>query len=263
MGSSYAAGPGVTVPADNPPGRCQRSTDNYAHQLARRRQLDLVDASCGGATTAHVLGPWLELPAQIDAVTPDTRLVTVTIGGNDVGFVGKLMVQSCESGEVPSLANSAAMCKSVEAYARNNPEAAKSAAMLPDDAAWAKVSASLDSIAQEVHRRAPGARLVFIDYIQIVPAIGSCPNAPLSQAGRDVIGAIASRLAHETAAAARRAGAGLVQASELSRGHDACAKDSWAMGFVRPEGTTNFAPYHPNLAAMTAIAEALDKQLGD
>jgi phospholipase/carboxylesterase len=39
--------------------------------------LDLTDASCSGATTQHLLAPWNELPAQLDALRPDTRLVTV------------------------------------------------------------------------------------------------------------------------------------------------------------------------------------------
>ena len=47
---------------------------------------------------AHVLAPWNELPAQIDAVTPDTRLVTITIGGNDLNYIGNLfMVGRCIS----------------------------------------------------------------------------------------------------------------------------------------------------------------------
>ncbi|HMC94522.1 MAG TPA: GDSL-type esterase/lipase family protein, partial [Polyangia bacterium] len=90
MGSSYAAGPGITRPADDPPDRCGRSADNYAHQLARRRGLDLADVSCGGAVTASILAPWNGHPAQIDAVTPATSLVTVTIGGNDVGLIAGL-----------------------------------------------------------------------------------------------------------------------------------------------------------------------------
>lgn len=49
--------------------------------------LNLVDVSCGGATTAHILGAWSELAPQIDAVTSDTKLVTVTIGGNDLNYV--------------------------------------------------------------------------------------------------------------------------------------------------------------------------------
>ncbi len=97
MGSSFAAGPGITASADQPPNRCTRSADNYAHQLARRRGLTLTDVSCGGATTAHLLGPWGELPPQLDALRPETRLVTVTIGGNDVGYIGGLIRASCLS----------------------------------------------------------------------------------------------------------------------------------------------------------------------
>ena len=66
MGSSFAAGPGVGTPAETPTDRCSRSAANYAQQLARKRNLHLTDVSCGGATTAHVLGPWNELPAQVD-----------------------------------------------------------------------------------------------------------------------------------------------------------------------------------------------------
>lgn len=79
MGSSFAASPGVGVPADTSPDRC-RSMDNFARQLARKRRLDLVDDSCSGGATAYILAPWSELPAQIDAVTPDTRLGLEVVG---------------------------------------------------------------------------------------------------------------------------------------------------------------------------------------
>src|SRR5438445_3085706 len=69
MRSSFAAGPGITRPADDPPDRCGRSADNYAHQLARKRGLALTDVSCGGATTASILAPWNGHSAQIEAVT--------------------------------------------------------------------------------------------------------------------------------------------------------------------------------------------------
>src|ERR1700712_2315990 len=69
MGSSFAAGPGVD-PVEQPPPTCGRSTRNYAHHFAGRRSLMLVDVSCGGATTAHVLGPWQDIPPQIDSITP-------------------------------------------------------------------------------------------------------------------------------------------------------------------------------------------------
>ncbi len=260
MGSSYASGPGVTVSADRPPNRCQRSVDNYAHQLARKRHLDLIDVSCGGATTENILGPWRELAPQIDAIKPDTRLVTVTIGGNDVGFVGGLMAASCEDSPEPTPSSVATMCKGLRAYAQKHPQAFVT---VPTEAAWTKLEGNLDRIAQEVRHRAPQARLIFVEYIRVVPEAGSCATVPLSGKVAAQARATALRLAQLTAAAARRAGAGLIQTRKLSRGHDACAKDNWATGFVPRPGATQVVAYHPDLAAMTAIADALDKQLGE
>jgi hypothetical protein len=56
----------------------------------------LVDVTCSGATTVHLLqGGQFGQPAQLDAVTPATQLVTVTIGGNDVFFMTNLIAMSC------------------------------------------------------------------------------------------------------------------------------------------------------------------------
>ncbi len=50
--------------------------------------LDLVDVTYSGATTAHVLRDRQRgAPPQIDALDGSEELVTVTIGGNDVGYV--------------------------------------------------------------------------------------------------------------------------------------------------------------------------------
>jgi lysophospholipase L1-like esterase len=47
--------------------------------------------SCGGAVTRHLLhgGQYFQGP-QIRTITRGTRLVTLTIGGNDVGYVADL-----------------------------------------------------------------------------------------------------------------------------------------------------------------------------
>lgn len=262
MGSSFAAGPGITDLAETPPNRCQRSHDNYAQQLARKRGLTLVDVSCGGATTGHILGPWNELPAQIDAVTPQTRLVTVTIGGNDVGFIATLMSGSCQgdlSGASKVLVET---CDAMQAYARSNPRAASVAGNASGEAAWVKVEQGLEEIASQVHRRAPQARLIFVDYIGILPPETLCEALPLSNEAAEQARVIASRLEALTEAVAAHSGAELLKASALSQGHDACARDAWGTGLIKPAGSARFAPYHPTLAAMTGIATALDAQIG-
>lgn len=259
MGSSYASGPGVTVSADNPPTRCQRSADNYAHQLARKRKLRLTDVSCGGATTANILAPWRELPAQLDAVTPDTALVTVTIGGNDVNFAGGLIVGSCEA-NLPA-SDTPAICAGIRARQQSNPQGRTALLAPADEAAWRELGAALDRIALEVRKRAPRARLIFVDYVRVLPDSALCAAAPLSPQAAHRARTTAVRLARVTAEAARRAGAGLVRASDLSRGHEVCRPVPWVTGFAPPAGATGFSPYHPNLTAMTAIAAALDRAL--
>lgn len=107
LGSSFAAGAGIGPLQAGTPERCSRTTNNYATLLAARLDLNLVDASCGGATSEHVLRGWSELPPQIDALDRETRLVTITVGGNDLGYVGWLFASSCRLGVAafPALAD--------------------------------------------------------------------------------------------------------------------------------------------------------------
>ena len=84
LGSSFASGPLIPNEVDH---SCLRSSNNYPHLVAAKLKLALTDVSCGNATTDNVVStPQGANPLQIQAVTPDTKLVTVTIGGNDVSY---------------------------------------------------------------------------------------------------------------------------------------------------------------------------------
>ena len=86
MGSSYAAGFFIQ-PQEPGAGACGRSLLDYPHLVAAKLRLSLNDVSCGGAVTANALDtPQGSAPPQIDAVTPNTRLVTMTIGGSVPAF---------------------------------------------------------------------------------------------------------------------------------------------------------------------------------
>ncbi len=244
MGSSFAAGPGVTVSADTPANRCSRSADNYAHQLARKRRYLLVDVACSGATTAHVLGPWDELAPQIEALTPDTALVTLTIGGNDVSFVRDLIALACGTGPAP-----------VGAPGGKCPTVAQ-----PTEADWSALATALDRIGRQVRQRAPHARLVFVQYLQMTPARNGCPAVPIDRKGLAMLRMIQDRLTTETKRAARKWRASLVDAHEAGTSHDPCSKKPWVTGFPTPNGPS-FVPFHPNRDGMTAIANRLHRIL--
>lgn len=245
MGSSYAAGPGITTMVVGAPARCSRSNDNYAHQLARRRALVLTDVSCSGATTAHLLGPWIELPAQLDALRADTKLVTVTIGGNDLGYMGVLFGASC-LGLQRAGTGQQMNCRDV---------------VLPTEQDYAGLAERMRRIATEVHRRSPDARLIFVDYVTVLPPEGHCDAVPMSDADADQARTLDARLRQLTEQAALDNGAELLDASAVTRGHDACAPDPWINGFVRPDSPVPVVGFHPRLAGMTAIADALDRLL--
>ena len=91
LGSSFAAGAGLGPLQTHSPLLCARSVGGYPQQLARLRRLSIVDMTCGGAVTRHLLhgGQFFQGP-QLRAVTAETRLVTISVGGNDIGYVGDL-----------------------------------------------------------------------------------------------------------------------------------------------------------------------------
>ena len=104
LGDSYAAGLGLTgtdTAANG--GACGRSTSNYPHQVAAALDLVLTDVTCSGAVVSDLAGSQqaggTAVPPQFDALTADTRLVTLTIGGNDLGF--SAIAQYCASLDGP------------------------------------------------------------------------------------------------------------------------------------------------------------------
>jgi hypothetical protein len=94
LGSSFAAGPRLRPHSPGSPRRAMRSSVNYVHLLAERLGLHLRDASWSGETAVRIADGRPGRPAQLAAVTADTRLVTLACGGNDVGYVARLTLAS-------------------------------------------------------------------------------------------------------------------------------------------------------------------------
>ncbi|KPF90986.1 hypothetical protein IP81_12175 [Novosphingobium sp. AAP83] len=235
MGSSFASGPGVGPNTPDTPQRCGRGTLNYPNLLAQRLKLKLVDATCGGAKTEHVLGAWDEVPPQIDSVDADTRLVTITIGGNDIGFMTNIFAALCERAEKP-----APRCPKWRAA---------------DEAEWKGDELRMREIVRTVRARAPKARIVFVDYITVLPAKTGCAELPVSAERLAFSQSVAKRLAAMTAQVAREEGAELLKFSNLSKGHAPCSKTPWSNGAVAP--ADDGIPVHPNKAGHAAAAAAL------
>ena len=239
MGSSFAAGVGIAAPQPGPALRCGRTRGNYATLLASRRELALVDVSCSGATTEHLLRPWQELPAQLDAVTTDTRLVTITVGGNDLRYAAWMAAAGCRAGAVAGPCRSAAP---------------------PTEPEYRALEANLGAIAAEVRRRAPAARLVFVPYVALVSA-KPCALESISRDDAAVAQGTARRLAAATHAVARAHRADVLDVDSVSRTHTPCAPQPWSMGMPAGYQLSQGVAWHPNAAGHVAIASMLDELL--
>lgn len=246
LGSSYAAGPD-TEDVDNL--RCLRTSDNYPHQVAAARGYALTDVSCSSSTTANILRipqrPFADRP-QIDAVTPDTRLVTVTTGGNDLDYIGRLITESCTN-IVP---------EAVRAIGIRGCHAGRTPRPEPGPARYAAVERSMIEVVRAVHARAPRAKVVFVDYPPVIgPDGATCPLVPLTPDQTAETMRIFDGLAVATARAARASGSVLVAASKAGATHAACSPSPWLRGFALP------VPYHPTDLGKTGVAQLVLKNL--
>ncbi|GAB4667354.1 SGNH/GDSL hydrolase family protein [Mycobacterium avium] len=249
LGSSMAAGPGIRPRAAGAPRWSGRSARNYAHLVAARCGYDLVDVTFSGATTAHVLTERQHGAApQIAALDGSESLVTVTIGGNDVGYIPLLTVAALPRPlrRLPLLGDRIA--ELLDAEARNG--------------ALEAVFESLCAVGTAVRQRCAEARIFFVDYLTMLPPAG-VPAAPLSPADADLGRHVATTLERMTADAAAATGCDLIRAAAASREHHAWSADPWTTlparyGLPLPGRP---APLHPNAAGMRAVAELIAAQL--
>ena len=242
LGSSMAAGPGISPRAAGSPFRAGRSARNYPHLVAERLGYDLLDVTYSGATTANVLRERQHgAPPQVDALDGSEHLVTVTIGGNDVGYVPLLFAATAPPllRALPVIGN--ALRELLDPAARER--------------ALADVGTSLREVGQTVRTRAPRARIMFVDDLTLLPPAGT-PAPPLSVAVADLGRHVADRLADITAEAARDTGCEVVATAQASHAHHAWSADPWTVGAGsllpwRPK------PFHPNAEGMRAVADLI------
>lgn len=249
LGDSYAAGPFLPLQHGNPLG-CARSDHNYpslvAHELAVS---DFVDVSCSAATTVDMTHPQTvplgQNPPQFNALTRDTKLVTITISGNDIGFF-EIATTCARLGVTDPLGNP---CERTEGdtFSRRI------------DATAPKVAAVLDGI----RKRAPKAAVALVSYLRILPhQIGCFPLDPFAIGDVPYLDNVQRELNGMLAAEAKHAHAIFVDSYTNSAGHDSCKLPG--VRWVEPlTPIPPVAPLHPNATGMRAVASLVEGALGD
>lgn len=250
LGDSYAAAPGITAPVtENTPASCGQSSLNYPHLLAGwvaklRFRVDLTDVSCTSAETKDMTQPQTigndVIPPQFDALSRDTDLVTVTIGGNDIEFVS--IVVTCMASS-----NTGTPCQDL--YVQGDVD------LLRDriDAVAPRIDAVLDGI----RLRSPRARVVLTGYPDILPGDGTLcwPQMPYTASDVLYMYGVQNYFNAMLRREARRNGAGFGDSHRASVGRDACRTPE--VRYVEPLQPVNPAfPVHPNAKGAEAMARA-------
>ncbi len=257
LGDSYTSGPSVPDqlgPTSKPPApaACLRSSGNYPSVVARTLGLALTDVSCSGATTADLFrSPGAGIAAQLDAVRPSTGVVSVGIGGNDLGFSS--IAESCVALTPVGPTRVGLTCR--DHYTAGGVD--RLAAI--DRTVGARVARVLASI----RTRAPGARVFVIGYPQLVPASGAgCwPSLPFTGTDVRYLAGVERGLNAALATAAAAAGDRYVDMAGPSASHDACTPPAarWVEPLLATPGTY---PLHPDATGMDGMAGVLAHAIG-
>ncbi|MFG2820544.1 SGNH/GDSL hydrolase family protein [Kitasatospora sp. NPDC048365] len=265
LGDSYAAGSGVP---GQYAGLCLRSDRNYGHLVAARIGGSYTDVTCGAAkvkamTEAQWDGPFRVNDPQLNAVTADTTLVTLGIGGNDLGTsdLGIAdVIATCIAGAVVNPLGTP--CK--DHYADGHWSWSQWAWVWGEDSLAKRVDGAapqLASVLQKIHAKAPNARVLVVGYPSVLPenerdCFGRQPVTVGDVAYlRGVLGKVNTMLA----ATAKANGATYVDTLTPTRGHDVCSDDRWVEGALPGSPTV---PFHPNATGEAAMAGAVLKALG-
>ncbi len=254
LGSSFASGPGID-PLIDPSS--SRSGANYPRIVAASLDLALTDVSCGGATVNDIVnGDRSGRPAQIDAVTADAALVTLTVGGNDIQYLPQLIRATYQHQPAPL---DAALARIPDDLRRLITPMLCTPVTADDRRATADavggLAARLADLLTDIQRRAPRSRVLVVDYLSILPNPAQPVPLPLLDEELAYFTDIAAQLSATTALAARQAGAELVEASTASRDHHAWSPDPWVFGFEFHNILAGGAKaFHPNQAGMAAVA---------
>ena len=217
LGDSYASGLGAgSYTAES--GNCKRSTNAYpALWAAASVPTSYTSVACSGATVPDVHN------SQLAAVTATTTLVTITIGGNDIGFAS--IMTTCV------LSGTAACIDSVQAA---------------ENLVRTSLGPALDALYTAISARAPKAKVVVLGYPVFYQLGTICIG--LAEAARAKINEGINLLDDVTAGLARQHGFTFADVRANFVGHQLCSGARWLYALDILNLTQS---YHPTAAGQS------------
>jgi lysophospholipase L1-like esterase len=224
LGDSYASGVGTRAYIDD---ACKRSSYAYAELLAGRLGLALNFQACSGAKTGDVLSK------QVGALSTSTNYVTVSVGGNDIGFSN--VIEKCA---LP--------------FYDCTPDINKAVGLISST-----LPGALDNVYTQIHNRAPSAKVVVVGYPRLFNGVACNALARISPTEEGQLNAAADTLDNAIKGRAGAHGFTFLDPRSAFTGHAVCDKVEWLNGLSNP--TTE--SYHPNRDGHVGFANLLQPLL--
>ncbi|MFC9326015.1 SGNH/GDSL hydrolase family protein [Kitasatospora sp. NPDC057015] len=261
LGDSYAAGAGV--PGQSA-GLCLRSDRNYGHLVsAALHSTSYTDVTCAAAKVKAMTSAQYDAfirvnDPQLNALRADTDLVTIGIGGNDLG-VGDLgvgeIIATCIAGAVVNPFGTP--CRDVYNHGHWS-WGSWSWEYGNDDLAdrIAGAAPQLADVLARIHAKSPGAKVLVVGYPSVLPEDSSdcLGRQPVTTGDVSYLRGVLGKLNSMLAATAAANGAGYVDTAGPTRGHDACSAAPWIEGALPGSPAV---PFHPNAKGEQVMAQAV------
>ncbi len=226
LGDSYASGLGAGSYGTS--GSCSRSANAAAQLWANANHpTSFAFVACSGATTSDVLN------SQLASVNSGTTLVSLLIGGNDVGF-SSVMIDCVVWGTSTCVSD----INAAEAQAQS---------ILPG---------RYDNVLNSIRAKAPNAKIVFLDYPDFYDLnVSFCVG--LSSTSRAKIDEGINLLDSLIQQAAARHGAVFADVRSIFTSHELCDGAGWLNSVdwgnlsdsYHPTATGQGSGYYPVLSA--------------
>jgi lysophospholipase L1-like esterase len=213
LGDSYASGLGAdSYTAES--GSCKRSTNAYpAVWAANNAPTSYLSAACSGADTTSVLN------SQLSALNSSTTLVSLTVGGNDVGF--------------SSIMTTCVLYGTTECVA---------AVQAAENKAQTELPGKLDTLYNAIRSRTPSARVVVVDYPEFYQ-LGTTFCVGLSETSRAKINEGINLLDGVIKSAASRHGFVFADVRSIFVGHQLCSGAKWLHALNYAELSVSYHPF--------------------
>ncbi|MFI0923674.1 SGNH/GDSL hydrolase family protein [Streptomyces sp. NPDC021012] len=216
LGDSYSAGGGSSTTYLN---ACNQSVNSYPYLYNQLTTPDTFDfQACGGAKTTDVL------TNQLSPLDGTTTLVSMTIGGNDIGL--DTVMSTCLFG---------------------SDSACLDAVTTAETTARAELPGKLDTLYDAIRARAPQSRVVILGYprfydltVPACPGISTTKRTALNN-GADALNSV---IRDEVA---QHNGFTYQNVADRFTGHQLCDATPWLHALNWPLGQS----FHPNAAGQS------------